>query len=127
MTDTRTSQDERYHVTLLRHGESTGNVEGYFQGQSDFPLTELGKEQSHALAAYWVSNDVEFDYIISSPLARARETAQIVAEKIIASMKLDAPPLEFVPEWKERDFGQLSGLRMEEAEQRHPRPDFIPL
>jgi broad specificity phosphatase PhoE len=127
MTDPRTSQDDHYRVTLLRHGESVGNAEGHLQGQSDFPLTELGREQSRSLAAYWVSNDMKFNYVISSPLSRARETAEIIAEKLVASTNLDLPPVEFIADWQERDSGQISGLRMEEAERRYPRPDFIPL
>ncbi len=71
-----------FNITLLRHGESVGNAEGYFQGQSDFPLTERGRAQARSLAARWKREKKEFDYIIASPLVRAHETAEIIAEAL---------------------------------------------
>lgn len=107
-----------YHITLLRHGESVGNAEGYHQGQSDFPLNERGRAQSQALAKRWQAEQVSFDLAISSPLIRARETAEI----LVAALKT---PLEFDSLWMERDNGILSGLRHEDALQKYPRPSFI--
>ncbi len=109
---------ERYYFTFLRHGESVGNAEGLHQGQSDFPLTLKGQEQASALAERWVTARVCFDLIISSPLPRARQTAEIIAEA------LDVP-LEFDPIWMERSNGRLAGMRPEEAAQLFPRPGFI--
>lgn len=120
MSNGITSQDERYFITLLRHGESTGNAEGYFQGQADFPLTERGKEQSRALAGYWTSHGVRFDAVISSPLARARQTAEILAEHLVETHKTDQAGVECIPEWQERDFGRISGLHRQEVEERFP-------
>jgi 2,3-bisphosphoglycerate-dependent phosphoglycerate mutase len=56
--------------------------------------------------------------IISSPLQRARETAEILAES------LDYP-LVFDPLWMERNNGLLAGLSHTEASIRYPRPEFI--
>jgi 2,3-bisphosphoglycerate-dependent phosphoglycerate mutase len=114
------SNADTFHITLLRHGESRGNAQGILQGQSDFPLTETGRKQVQALADRWQSDGQTFDRIISSPLARARETAEILEERLQA-------PLELSPLWKERDNGLLAGLTRAEAEQTHPRPDFINL
>ncbi|MEW6716233.1 MAG: histidine phosphatase family protein [Chloroflexota bacterium] len=112
---------EKLHcLTLLRHGESLGNAKGYYQGQADFPLTDKGIEQSHALAKLWQAEGVEFDLAISSPLRRARQTAEIIAQTL-------SLPLEFEPLWMERDVGQISGLSREEAAKRFPRPNFIHL
>ncbi len=108
----------RYNLTFLRHGESIGNAEGKHQGQADFPLTEKGEAQARALAERWLSENTTFDLIISSPLARARGTAQILADALQI-------PLEFNPMWMERDNGKLAGLRPEEATVSHPRPAFI--
>jgi 2,3-bisphosphoglycerate-dependent phosphoglycerate mutase len=108
----------RYNLTLLRHGESIGNAEGKHQGQADFPLTEQGKAQARALAERWLSEKTTFDLIISSPLARARGTAQILADALQI-------PLEFNPLWMERDNGKLAGLRPEEATVTYPQPAFI--
>jgi 2,3-bisphosphoglycerate-dependent phosphoglycerate mutase len=103
---------------FLRHGESTGNAEKRHQGQADFPLTERGKKQAEKLAKYWLNKGITFDKAISSPLIRAKETAEI----LINHLKTD---LVFDPLWMERDNGQLAGLLHDEAKIVHPPPDFI--
>lgn len=108
-----------YEITLLRHGESVGNAEGYHQGQADFPLTDKGRQQAQALAQYWQEKGANFDQAIASPLQRARETAEIITH----ALELD---LEFDELWMERDNGVLAGLLHEEAQEKHPAPDFIP-
>lgn len=112
------SQAKPYHVILLRHGQSVGNIERRYQGQSDFPLTETGVAQAHALAKRWQRESRGFDAIITSPLTRARQTAEIISEIL-------GVPIEEDPIWMERNNGVLSGLRPEEAQQKSPRPDFI--
>ncbi len=107
-----------YHITLLRHGESLGNFEGRHQGQADFPLTDLGRDQAKALLERWSAEAKEFDLVLSSPLARARETAEIIA----GGMRV---PLEFDPVWMERDNGLMAGLSPEEVRQSLPQPNFI--
>ena len=107
-----------YTIVLLRHGESVGNAEGYHQGQADFPLSETGRLQAQALASRWHTEQVTFDRLISSPLLRARETAEIIA----SALNL---PFEFNHDWMERDAGLLSGLHHDEASQRYPRPAFM--
>lgn len=107
-----------YAITLLRHGESVGNAEGYHQGQFDFELTENGKKQVQALTKRWVNENVYFDRVIASPLMRARQTAEIISAGLII-------PLEFDPLWMERDNGYLAGVSHTEAQQRFPRPDFF--
>lgn len=75
-------------IYLFRHGESTYNVNGYLQGQTnDSVLTNLGKEQ--ASKAGELLKDKSIELIVSSPLTRARETAQIVSEKINADVIYD--------------------------------------
>jgi broad specificity phosphatase PhoE len=107
-----------YHLTLLRHGESQGNYEGRHQGQSDFLLTDRGREQAITLLERWKLERKEFDLVISSPLARARETAEIIA----SGLKV---PLEFDPLWMERNNGMMAGLSPEEVRQTLPQPGFI--
>ncbi len=109
-----------FHITLLRHGESVGNANGYHQGQADFPLTERGRAQAQALASYWLSSGVTFDQIIASPQSRARETSEIIASAL-------GVEVEFDPLWMERDNGILAGLPHEEARLKYPQPDFISL
>ena len=107
-----------YQITFLRHGESVGNLENRFQGHADFPLTEIGRAQARALAERWQTEGRAFDRVFSSPLARARETAEIVCAA------LDAP-LELDPQWMEINNGLLAGLSDEEANQAVPRPQFM--
>jgi 2,3-bisphosphoglycerate-dependent phosphoglycerate mutase len=106
-----------YHITLLRHGESQGNFEGRHQGQADFPLTERGKEQAKALLKRWKSEQKEFELVISSPLTRARETAEILAHGLNLPMELD-------PVWMERNNGLMAGLSPDEVRERLPQSPF---
>jgi 2,3-bisphosphoglycerate-dependent phosphoglycerate mutase len=98
-------------ITLLRHGESEGNLLGVIQGQSDYPLTQTGIEQANRLSAFWKSEAVSFDRIISSPLLRASQTAKIIGSHLEA-------PIEFEPSWMERNFGSLQGERLADLESR---------
>jgi len=108
----------QFQITLLRHGESVGNASGYYQGHADFPLTERGESQIHALSDRWLAEGTSFDQVISSPLSRARQTAEVIAKRL-------SLPLETDPEWMERDAGKYSGLRPEDAFQVFPPPEFI--
>lgn len=112
------SSSERpvYQFVFLRHGESLGNAQSRWQGQSDYPLTEKGRAQAQALAARWKAEDVKFDLVLSSPLGRARETAAIIASKL--DLKI-----EFDDIWLERAIGEMEGLTAEEVRQK-PRPPY---
>jgi len=72
----------------VRHGESTYNVEGRLQGQSDLPrLSPLGVRQSEAVAA--VLRSLPIDAIYASPLRRAMETAEVVADALRLEIRPD--------------------------------------
>lgn len=105
-------------ITFLRHGESVGNAEHRFQGHADFPLTERGLAQARALAERWQAEGMTFTRAFSSPLLRARQTAETVCAAL-------SVPLELDPDWMEINNGLLAGLNDEEAEQMAPRPAFI--
>lgn len=107
-------------ITFLRHGESIGNAENRHQGQADYPLTDLGINQVELLASDWLSRGVAFDLAVSSPLARAKQTAEILREEL--GLKLIFDPI-----WKERDNGKLAGLLHQKALEVLPPPEFIPL
>jgi broad specificity phosphatase PhoE len=106
-----------YHFVFLRHGESIGNAEARWQGQSDYPLTERGRAQAHALAERWKSENVKFDLIVASPLVRAKETAETIASLLNAKVELD-------PIWLERDIGEMEGLTAEEV-RKIPQPPYV--
>jgi len=107
-----------YHFTFLRHGESVGNLENRFQGHADFPLTGTGRAQARALANRWLAEGRTFEQAYSSPLARARETAEIICPALNI-------PLELDPDWMEINNGLLAGLSDQEAHQTVPRPQFM--
>ncbi|HEX5808868.1 MAG TPA: histidine phosphatase family protein [Anaerolineales bacterium] len=106
-----------YNFVFLRHGESIGNAESRWQGQSDYALTERGRAQAQALASRWKSEGVRFDLVIASPLVRARETAQIVASAVDARLELDTILME-------RHIGEMEGLTAEEV-RRRPQPPYV--
>jgi broad specificity phosphatase PhoE len=107
-----------FQITLLRHGESIGNAESRWQGQSDFALTDNGREQAYALAQRWRKGNVTFDFLISSPLLRAKETAEIIGSVLNLPVELD-------PLWLERNNGEFSGLTAHEVRQNFQHPLFF--
>lgn len=111
-----------FHITLLRHGESEGNATDLIQGQADFPLTPKGIQQARSLAARWQAVQASFDSplfdnIITSPLARARQTAEIIGAEFNLPVELD-------PLWIERGFGRLDGMPLAEIQGLDPPVDF---
>ena len=106
-----------YNFVFLRHGESIGNAQARWQGQSDYPLTEKGRAQVRALADRWKSEKAKFDLIIASPLGRAKETAEIIAAALNVRVELD-------PILLERHIGEMEGLTAEEVRKR-PQPPYV--
>src|SRR6185369_16506319 len=73
------SEREPLEILLVRHGESEGNAQERMQGSSDFPLTERGRTQARALAAWLGSQGLGLQATYASPLRRAWETAEILS------------------------------------------------
>jgi len=107
-----------FDIIFLRHGESTGNAEARWQGQTDFPLTDKGRAQARALADRWLAEKRTFDVILSSPLSRAKETADIIAIALGVSVECDKI-------WMERNIGIIAGLTDAEVKRHFPEPDFF--
>jgi broad specificity phosphatase PhoE len=104
----------RVSFYLLRHGESEGNREGIMQGRNPSRLTERGLAQAREAGSWFRARAV--DCILSSPLERARATAQAVAEAAgVASV-------ETAEALTEIDIGIFTGLSLSEAKNRHPAP-----
>jgi len=97
---------------LLRHGETALSVERRFAGRSDAPLTEAGRGQAAAAAARLAARG-GVDVIVTSPLQRARRTAEAVAEATGAALTVDDDLVE-------TDFGEWDGLSFAEASARWP-------
>lgn len=92
-------------VCLIRHGETDWNAQGKIQGRTDIPLNATGTEQAQQCGAYLSASD--WDLIITSPLQRARRTAEIINET------LDLPLVE-MEEFAEKHFGDAEGMTFEE-------------
>lgn len=68
---------------LLRHGQTEFNVKKLVQGRCDSPLTDLGRRQARAAAAWLKAHDVVPDKVVSSPLGRAMDTARLVTTELL--------------------------------------------
>ena len=91
-------------VYVARHGETDWNAEGRLQGHTDVPLNDRGRTQARALAAALGAAGVEgVATVVASDLARAKETADIVA----AALGLAPPSID--PRLRERGFGVFEG------------------
>jgi ribonuclease H / adenosylcobalamin/alpha-ribazole phosphatase len=86
---------------LVRHGQTEMSVAGRFAGRGDIPLTSAGVQQAAAVAERLAGRGV--DLVVSSPLSRARDTAQAVADAA-------GVPLAVDDDLAETDFGAWEGL-----------------
>lgn len=68
---------------LLRHGQTEFNEKKLVQGRCDSPLTGLGRQQARVAAAWLKAHNVVPDKVVSSPLGRAMDTAQLVATELL--------------------------------------------
>jgi probable phosphoglycerate mutase len=75
-------------IHCIRHGQSVYNAEGRIQGQSDVPLSDLGLQQSRAVADALAGEPI--DALYSSPLRRAMQTAEEVSAAIALPIQTDA-------------------------------------
>ena len=98
-------------LILIRHAQSELNAARLWQGLTDSPLSELGRQQALALALELAAE--RFDAVVTSPLARAVATADPLA----AARGL-APERE--PALRELDVGRWGGLSRDEIGQRWP-------
>jgi uncharacterized phosphatase len=88
---------------LIRHGQTDWNAQRRLQGSSDIPLNAVGRGQAREAVA--ALSGYEWDAVVSSPLSRAAETADLIAAG------LGIRVTRRVPELTERDFGPAEGLQ----------------
>lgn len=100
-------------IYLARHGETEWNQAGRWQGHTDIPLAESGREQAAALAERLRTFNIAS--IHTSDLARAWQTAEIVARVLGVPLGGKDPGL------RERSFGLFEGLTRRECKERFPR------
>jgi|SRR3989344_7861816 len=104
-------------IYLIRHGESTSDIENRYGGIYDDHLTQKGREQARTLAKDLIDKDIKA--IFSSPYLRAFETAQELRNILNCKVKK-------LNEIRERNlYGILSGMKKSEAAKKYP--ELIPL
>jgi broad specificity phosphatase PhoE len=97
-------------LLLVRHGQSTWNAIGRWQGHADPPLSELGARQAGAAAE--AVADLAVVAVVTSDLQRAHRTAELVQPPEI--------PITVEPALRERDAGAWTGLTRDEIEKQFP-------
>ena len=95
----------------IRHGQTVSNAIGRIQGQSDSPLSNLGKRQCEAVAEALA--ELPIDAIYASPLRRAIDSAACLAARLNLELRLDDRLMEI-------NAGLFQGLAWEEIEKLHP-------
>lgn len=100
-------------LLLVRHGVTTFTVENRFSGSGDPPLIEAGRAQAR-LTGKRLAGRGGIDRVVSSPLSRARETAQLIAKALRLEVELDE-------DLREVDFGAWEGLTYPVVAERWPR------
>lgn len=97
------------NLFLIRHGETDWNRDKRFQGRTDIPLNETGRSQAEQLCS--VMTSLKIEYVVSSSLIRAYETALIA----IKDIKL---PIQKDDRLQETHIGEAEGLTYEEIIQK---------
>ena len=100
-------------VILVRHAETEWNIKGIIQGQSDSALTPRGERQTSALLAAFAASDYRVDCVYTSPLGRAWQMGQRLADRFRC-------PLIAEPALKEQAFGQFEGMLTSQLLQQRP-------
>jgi len=102
-------------LLIIRHGQSIADIEGRHEGRADFDLTPLGVEQAKE-AAKWIASHYKVDKIYSSPLIRAKRTAEIIGDLMDQDVVIDNDLMEW-------NNGKLAGLLREEGMKKYPLPE----
>lgn len=102
-------------LVLMRHGQSTWNLENRFTGWVDVPLTELGKEEAARGGKFLKAEKFEFDVAYTSVLKRAIKTCWLALEE------LDQMYIPINNDWRlnERHYGALTALNKAETTAKH--------
>lgn len=96
-------------IYLVRHGETAWSLAGRHTGLTDIPLTEKGEQEARTLADRL--HHVSFNRVFTSPLQRARRSAELAALN---------RPAEIDPDLEEWNYGDYEGLRTSEIRERNP-------
>lgn len=106
------------HLGLLRHGQTDWNINFLLQGVTDIPMNQTGIEQVKLAARAIKAED--WDVVLTSPLSRARQTAEIIASQHGYTEIIEQELLI------ERSFGEAEGLSHEQWRAKYSNLDVIP-
>ena len=106
-------------IYLVRHGETEWNRLRLLQGQTDIPLSEEGAEEIRRQAMRLKEIGFQVDHIVTSPLKRAAQTAQILADIIGYTGQIQVND-----DLKERCFGKAEGLSLKSGDVLEYRLEF---
>ena len=99
-------------LTLVRHGETSANLDGVWHGSTDTPLTERGRRQAERVAGFLAQRHRDATALYSSPLARARDTAGVISAQL-------GLPLVIDPGLAEYHLGSWEGLSYADLHNKH--------
>ena len=124
-------------IYIIRHGQTDQNLAFRIQGQRDFPLNETGEAQARDARDKFSALGIEFDRVYTSPLSRARRTAEIVvsAPGTGAQEGAGAEDMILEPRLIEMDYGPYEGRDLKNLPEEmlyffkdfkhHPAPDGV--
>lgn len=99
-------------LLLVRHGQTAWNKDLHFRGRANLPLDETGLNQAEAVARRLVT-EFQAVALLSSPLQRARQTAEAIAQATQLNLQAEESLIDL-------DYGQFSGLSNSQAEVKFP-------
>ena len=104
-----------HKIVLLRHGQSTWNLDNRFTGWHDVDLTDQGREEATSAGKLLREEGFEFDLVYTSVLKRAIRTMWLAMDE------LDQMWLPVIRDWRlnERHYGALQGLNKAETAEKH--------
>ncbi|MCM1259936.1 MAG: histidine phosphatase family protein [Prevotella sp.] len=97
-------------ICLIRHGQTNWNQSHLIQGRLDQPLNDTGRMQLMHTAKRLSTYPIQWDIVLSSPLSRAYESAQIIQK----TLQIDVPIIKR-NQLIEREFGSAEGLEITPA------------
>jgi broad specificity phosphatase PhoE len=108
---TATQRSAARRIIVLRHGQTTHNAQGMWQGHFDSDLSELGHEQAKAVARALV--DLHPTRVLASDLMRAAKTGEDVAAEC-------GVPISYDERWRELHVGDWAGMTSAEVREQYP-------
>ena len=124
-------------IYIIRHGQTDQNLAFRIQGQRDFPLNETGEAQARDAHDKFRELGIEFDRVYTSPLSRARRTAEIVVSAPGTGAQKGVVVEDMIPEPRliEMDYGPYEGCDLKNLPEEmlyffkdfkhHPAPDGV--